>query len=88
MVYNCQNGQKSESLERLKIRFEMVKFKITLFTTILGASIFVLLNKSRLSESVDIVYVYFTAMVLFAYGVFGYVVNMVELNELKRMVDE
>ena len=75
-------------LEKTKIKFEILKFKITLFTTILGASIFILLNKAKLAESVDILYIYIASLALFSYGIFGYVSNIVELNNLKRSLDE
>ena len=39
--------------EKLKLKFEILKFKITLFSTILGAMVYLLANKEKILMDIN-----------------------------------
>lgn|GEM_PF-4701425 len=66
-----------------KLYFEILKFKITLFTTIMGAGIYILLNKDKLIFIGEIFF-YIIVGVLMIYGFFGFIFNMLKLSDLEK----
>ena len=67
-------------MEKIKLKIDILKYKITLFTTILGSGIYLLINKTRILETVNSDAFYFVLWVLLVYGVIGFVSNLFILN--------
>ncbi len=75
-------------MENIKIFIDIVKYKITLFGTILSAGIYLLINKNSLLEIVDIKILYFISVILIAYGITGFFVNILDLNSIKNKIQK
>ena len=75
-------------LEKLKLRFEIVKYKLTLFTTILSAGVYILINKTDILKTINENIFYVIVYVLFFYGSAGFVNNISILDKIKGKVDE
>ena len=67
-------------MDKLKIKIDIIKYKITLFTTVLGSGIYLLINKTKVLETVDKIVLYFVLWVLLVYGIVGFVSNLYKLN--------
>ncbi len=63
----------------------MVKFKVTLFSAIMGGGIY-LLYKEKLLEVAGELLFYLVVGILMIYGFFGFIVNMLKLSDLERDV--
>jgi len=72
-------------MEKLKIKLDIIKYKITLFMTIIGASIYLLINKKSFLF-IDNTFFYFMSSVVFVYGISGFFSNIIELNKLKKEI--
>ena len=74
-------------MEKLKLKLEIIKFKITLFMTIIGASVYLLINKKSFLF-IDNLSFYLISGIVFIYGISGFVTNIIELNKLKKEINE
>ena len=74
-------------MEKIKLKLEIVKFKITLFTTILGAGIYLWINKEKFIAMLNISFFFGIVFFIMLYGISGFLVNMFELNKLKKEID-
>ena len=76
-------------MENLKTYLEFIKFKITLFSTIIGAGIFLLMNKSVLNSYFNENFSKYIILVIVVYGLFGFLINVFEYNKrVKEFKDE
>ena len=75
-------------LEKLKLRFEIVKYKLTLFSTILSAGVYILINKADILKTINESIFYIILYILFFYGSAGFVNNISILDKIKGKVDE
>ena len=73
-------------MENFKLYVDIVKYKITLFGAILSAGIYLLINKNSLIETIDVVLLYFTSLVLIGYGITGFFINIFDLNSVKNII--
>jgi len=73
-------------MENFKLFVDIVKYKITLFGTVLSAGIYLLINKNSLIETVDIRILYFISLVLIGYGITGFFINIFDLNSIKNKI--
>jgi len=73
-------------MEKIKLKIDILKYKITLFTTILGSGIYLLINKTRILETVNSDAFYLVLWVLLVYGVAGFLNNLVKLNQEEKRV--
>jgi hypothetical protein len=69
-----------------KLYFEIVKFKVTLFTTIVGGGMYLFFNKESVVDVVGEPIFYGIVMVVVGYGVFGFVLNMLKLRKIEESV--
>ena len=76
------------NLEKLKLKFEIVKYKLTLFTTILSAGVYILINKADILKTINENIFYMIVYILFFYGSAGFVNNISILDKIKGKVDE
>ena len=65
---------------------DIVKYKITLFGTILSAGIYLLINKNSLLEVVDVKILYLISLLLISYGITGFFINILDLNFIKNKI--
>ncbi len=76
-------------IERMKIYVEMLKFKITLFSTILGGVIYLLLHKNEILDTINVWVFWVLSAILLAYGLIGFVKNVELYNKaLERLERE
>jgi len=75
-------------MEKLKFNFEIVKFKITLFTTIIGAGAYLYINKSAFVKEFNPLFFKLICFIIVTYGTIGFVTNILELNDIKRRINE
>ena len=76
-------------MENLKTYLEFIKFKITLFSTIIGGGIFLLMKKSILDSYFNEKFSKYIALVIVVYGLFGFLINVFEYNKrVKEFKDE
>ena len=73
-------------MEKIKLKIEVLKYKITLFTTILGAGIFLLINKENVLESINEIIFYSVLWFLLVYGIVGFVNNLFKLNQEEKKI--
>jgi len=73
------------NLEKLKLKFEIIKYKVTLFTTILSAGIYILINKADILKTVNESFFYIIVYILLIYGIIGFIIN---ISDLKRIGEE
>ena len=71
-------------IEKTKLTIEVVKYKLTLFSSILGAGIYLLINKKTILETVNEFIFYFLVGVILIYGFLGFVVNILTLNDIQK----
>ena len=74
-------------LEKLKLRFEIVKYKITLFSTILSAGVYILINKADILKTINENIFYVIVYILFFYGTAGFISNISILNKMEYKED-
>ncbi len=74
-------------LEKLKLRFEIVKYKITLFSTILSAGVYILINKADILKTINENIFYVIVYILFFYGTAGFISNISILNKMEYKKD-
>jgi len=73
-------------MENIKMFIDIVKYKITLFGTILSAGIYLLINKNSLLEVVDVKILYLISLLLISYGITGFFINILDLNFIKNKI--
>ena len=73
-------------MERVKLKIEILKYKITLFTTILGAGVYLLINKKNILDTMNDILFYGVVGILLIYGITGYVNNLYKLNEEEKQL--
>ena len=73
-------------METIKLRIEILKYKITLFTTMLGSGIYLLINKRKILETLNDITFYVVLWLLLVYGVVGFVNNLFKLNQLEKTI--
>jgi len=73
-------------MENIKLRIEVLKYKITLFTTILGSGIFLLVNKKNILGTVSDVIFYSVLWLLLVYGITGFINNLFKLNQEEKKI--
>jgi len=73
-------------MEKIKLKIEVLKYKITLFTTTLGAGIFLLINKENVLESINEIIFYSVLWFLLVYGIVGFVNNLFKLNQEEKKI--
>ena len=66
----------------------MLKFKITLFSTILGGVIYLILNRANILDMIDKWFYFLIVAVLFLYGLTGFVHNVVLFNKAMEQLKE
>ena len=67
-------------MEKAKLKIDILKYKITLFTTILGAGIYLLINKESILEAINSTIFYLVLWILLVYGIVGFINNLFRLN--------
>lgn len=67
-----------------KLLIEIIKYKLTLFSTILGAGIYLFINKKQFIATFDISLFYLVLAILMIYGVFGFLYNLMKLNKIEQ----
>jgi len=75
-------------MERVKLEFEVLKFKVTLFTTILGSGIYLYINKVNFLHDVNKSLLYSTIIIIVLYGFFGFLSNLIKINKLNKEIKE
>jgi len=75
-------------MEKIKFRFEILKFKITLFTTIMGGGIYLYLNKSNFLKDLDTKLFFASIVVMIIYGYIGFMLNLMKINKIERSTDD
>jgi len=73
-------------MEKIKLKIEVLKYKITLFTTTLGAGIFLLINKGNILKSINEIVFYSVLWFLLVYGIVGFVNNLFKLNYEEKKI--
>jgi len=73
-------------MEKIKLKIEVLKYKITLFTTMLGSGIFLLVNKDNILKTVNEIILYSVLWFLLVYGVIGFVNNLFKLNQEEKKI--
>ncbi len=71
-------------MEKAKLKIDILKYKITLFTTILGSGIYLLINKKSILEAINQKVFYLVLWVLLVYGVVGFINNLFRLNREEK----
>ena len=62
-------------MDKVKLKIDILKYKTTLFTTVLGSGIFLFINKSSILEVVNDMTFYLIVALLMIYGIAGYINN-------------
>ena len=75
-------------LEKLKLRFEIIKYKLTLFTTILSAGVYILINKADILKTINENIFYTIVWLLMVYGIAGFINNLSNLNKMGENINE
>jgi len=77
-------------MENLKTYLEFIKFKITLFSTIIGAGIYLFVNKKLFVDLfVNEKLFKILVIVIVIYGIVGFLTNIFEYNKrVKEFKDE
>jgi len=73
-------------MEKVKLKIEILKYKITLFTTILAAGVYLLINKKNILDAINDALFYGVVGILLIYGITGYVNNLYKLNEEEKQL--
>ena len=73
-------------MENKKLKIDILKYKITLFTTMLGSGIFLLVNKGKILETVNEIILYSVLWLLLVYGIVGFINNLSKLNQEERKI--
>jgi len=73
-------------MEKIKLKIEVLKYKITLFTTMLGSGIFLLINKDNILKTVNEVILYSVLWFLLVYGIVGFINNLFKLNQEEKKI--
>ena len=71
-------------MEKIKLKIEVLKYKITLFSTMLGSGIFLLINKENILKTVNEIILYSVLWFLLVYGIIGFVNNLLKLNKEEK----
>jgi len=74
-------------VEKIKLTLEVVKYKLTLFSSILGAGIYLLINKTKILETVNELIFYSIVGTILIYGFLGFVVNILTLNDIQKDIE-
>ena len=69
-------------IENEKILVDILKFKIMIFTGVLGSGIYLILNVNKLVEFVSLFLIKLVVVLLINYGAFGFLKNVIELNKI------
>jgi len=76
-------------IENVKLIVDILKFKVMLFTGVLGSGVYLILNMTKLKAYINDFVLSLIVMSLFFYGLFGFVNNMLQLNKvLKKLKKE
>ena len=76
-------------MENVKLIVDILKFKVMLFTGVLGSGVYLILNMTKLKAYINDFVLSLIVMSLFFYGLFGFVNNMLQLNKvLKKLKKE
>ena len=67
---------------------EIIKFKLTIFSTILGAGIYLFLNKKHFIQIFDDLLFYLILAMLMIYGVLGFLYNLLKLNTIEQQLEK
>ena len=73
-------------MEKIKLKIEVLKYKITLFTTMLGSGIYLLINKDNILKTVNEIILYSVLWFLLVYGIIGFVNNLFKLNQEEKKI--
>ena len=73
-------------MEKIKLKIEVLKYKITLFTTMLGSGIFLLINKDNILKTVNELILYSVLWFLLVYGIVGFINNLFKLNQEEKKI--
>ena len=73
-------------MEKVKLKIEILKYKITLFSTILGSGIFLLINQESILGTINKNIFYFVLCFLLVYGIVGFVNNLFNLNQEEKKI--
>jgi len=71
-------------MESIKYKIEILKFKITIFSTMLGGAIFLLINKEKLLLYFSEFFLLIIVALLLFYGTVGFISNLYQLNKIYK----
>ena len=71
-----------------KLVVDIIKYKLTIFSTILGAGIYLFLNKEHFLKTFDDLLFYLVLAMLMIYGTLGFLYNLIKLNRIERIVEK
>ena len=74
-------------MEKIKLKIEVLKYKITLFTTILGAGIYLWLHKKEFIPIITELMFFGIVTFIMMYGISGFFINIFELNKIKKEIE-
>ena len=74
-------------MQNLKIYVDILKYKITLFSSILASGIYLLINKTSILQTVNEFLFYAIVGLLLMYGAFGFIVNFLKISKKEKELE-
>jgi len=75
-------------MDNIKYRIDILKFKVTIFTSLFGGIVYLVVNYEKISQFISPYWFAVLIFALLAYALIGYLKNLGELSKIDENIKE